>query len=55
MLAHLGLSRDLILLPGVDLGDNLGCTALLLALVVLAAAEAFRRGRKLTEDTEGLV
>ncbi len=55
VLAHLGLSRDLILLPGVDVSDNLGFTAVLLALVVLAAAEAFRRGRKLTEDAEGLV
>ncbi len=54
-LAHLELSRDLILPPGVDLGDNLGFTALLLGLVVLAAAKAFRRGRKLAEDTEGLV
>jgi hypothetical protein len=55
VLAHLGLSRDLVLPPGVDLRGNLGFTGLLLALVVLAAAEAFRRGRKLAEDTEGLV
>ena len=55
VLAHLELSRDLILPPGVDHGDSLGFTAVLLALVVLAAAEAFRRGRKLAEDTEGLV
>ena len=38
VLAHLGLSRDLILPPGVDHGDSLGFTAVLLALVVLAAA-----------------
>ncbi|MDQ4105030.1 MAG: DUF2975 domain-containing protein, partial [Actinomycetota bacterium] len=48
---YLGL-EDLVLAPGVDLEANVGFTALLLALVVLAAAEAFRRGRKLTEDTE---
>ncbi|MDQ4092490.1 MAG: DUF2975 domain-containing protein [Actinomycetota bacterium] len=55
VLAHLQLSRDLILPPGVDHGESLGFTSVLLALVVLAAAEAFRRGRKLAEDTEGLV
>jgi hypothetical protein len=55
VLAHLQLSRDLILPPGVDHGDSLGFTSVLLGLVVLAAAEAFRRGRKLAEDTEGLV
>lgn len=54
-LAHLELSRDLILPPGVELGDRIGFTSLLLVLVVLAAAEAFRRGRTLAEDTEGLV
>jgi hypothetical protein len=48
-------SRDLVLPPGVDLGANIGFTGLLLVLVVLAAAEAFRRGRKLADDTERLV
>ncbi|MGH3995142.1 MAG: hypothetical protein ACRDSN_22090, partial [Pseudonocardiaceae bacterium] len=51
VLAHLGASRDLALLPE----DSLGFTAVLLALIVLAAAKAFRRGRQLAEDTEGLV
>lgn len=55
VLAHLKLPRDLVLPPGVDLDADIGFTGLLLALVVLAAAEAFRRGRKLAEDTEGLV
>lgn len=55
VLAHLGLSRDLVLPPGADLQGHLGLAGLLVALVVLAAAEAFRRGRKLAEDTEGLV
>ncbi|MDQ3764154.1 MAG: DUF2975 domain-containing protein [Actinomycetota bacterium] len=55
VLAHLALSRDLVLPPGVELDENVGFTGLLLALIVLAAAEAFRCGRKLAEDTEGLV
>ena len=50
---YLGL-EDLALPPGVDLDEHFGFTGLLLALVVLAAAEAFRRGRKLAEDTERL-
>ncbi|MGH3983415.1 MAG: DUF2975 domain-containing protein [Pseudonocardiaceae bacterium] len=51
VLAHLEVPRDLALPPG----GNLGLTAVLLALIVLAAAKAFRRGRQLAEDTEGLV
>lgn len=51
VLAHLELSRDLVLPPG----GHLGFTGLLFALVVLAAAEVFRRGRRLAEDNAGLV
>jgi hypothetical protein len=54
VLAHLKLP-SLELPPGVDVRTDLGFTPLLVALVVLAVAEAFRRGRKLAEDTEGLV
>lgn len=54
VLAHLKLP-SLELPPGVDVRTDLGLTPLLVALVVLAVAEAFRRGRKLAEDAEGLV
>lgn len=53
-LTSLGRTLDDTALPDSAFGP-FGVSSLLVALVVLAFAEAFRRGRHLAEDADGLV